>query len=291
MFEIYKRIIAGDFYIVGGGEEDSYYENLKKLVMNGLQKSKLFWLDKYIPINKSSQCDTLFSPYPFVYVEFGEIDKFPIKHKTQKGCAYWFCFSELKGVNLTKYKEEYPELAMKISKLSDDDLFLEAIEFHDLDNDIVCDFLHCFVTAKGNLENICWQSNNSWAEIEIKKLEALFSFLRLINLGNIKIQSEEIERKTKIHLKKNKSNQTHYHILTVTKPSIQKKSEKNNGEKKESALPLHQVRGHLADYTQGNGLFGKYNIRLWIPDHWRGDIQYGKVSKDYKLKISERLIN
>jgi hypothetical protein len=46
---------------------------------------------------------------------------------------------------------------------------------------------------------------------------------------------------------------------------------------------LHICRGHFADYTNGNGLFGKYHGKFWIQDHVRGAKVEGIVSKDYKV--------
>lgn len=113
-------------------------------------------------------------------------------------------------------------------------------------------------------------------------LDWLFDFLRFVNLSNIIVDTEPLEAKTTKFIERRHSiNKTHYHILKVKKPSLTKRSGKIGHE--ETPMPLHQVRGHLADYTQGKGLFGKYNIRVWVPEHWRGDLEYGQIRKDYKL--------
>lgn len=114
----------------------------------------------------------------------------------------------------------------------------------------------------------------------------VLSFLRFINLNNIKYEKEPLDKKTAKHLKRNKSMQTQYYVLSITKPSFTniKRKEAVDEEVFTYKKRFHQVRGHLADYTQGNGLFGKYKMRVWVREHWKGDIRYGKIVKDYELK-------
>jgi hypothetical protein len=47
---------------------------------------------------------------------------------------------------------------------------------------------------------------------------------------------------------------------------------------------LHICRGHFADYTEGNGLFGRIHGRFWIEAHTRGSAKSGVVVKDYDVK-------
>ncbi len=54
----------------------------------------------------------------------------------------------------------------------------------------------------------------------------------------------------------------------------------------DSAVPLHSVRGHFAEYGPAYGkgkLFGKYEGRYWVPGHARGSGDHGEVRKDYIL--------
>lgn len=48
---------------------------------------------------------------------------------------------------------------------------------------------------------------------------------------------------------------------------------------------MHVVRGHHAEYgTNGRGLhFGKYERKIWIPAHVRGNEELGIVVKDYEV--------
>jgi hypothetical protein len=48
-------------------------------------------------------------------------------------------------------------------------------------------------------------------------------------------------------------------------------------------VAFHVRRGHFADYTNGNGLFGKYKGRYWIPPTTVGNPSYGTVLKSYSL--------
>jgi len=47
---------------------------------------------------------------------------------------------------------------------------------------------------------------------------------------------------------------------------------------------LHIVRGHFKDFRDGKGLFGKYKDIYWWDMQVRGDAQFGRVEKDYKVK-------
>jgi hypothetical protein len=51
------------------------------------------------------------------------------------------------------------------------------------------------------------------------------------------------------------------------------------------AHALHICRGHFADYTKGAGLFGKYHVRVWIPDTVHGK----KTGDDQKPAYDVRL--
>lgn len=52
-----------------------------------------------------------------------------------------------------------------------------------------------------------------------------------------------------------------------------------------SPIPFHLVRGHLADYRTGNGLFGKWRTVVWVPMHTRGFQKAGAIAKTYDTKL------
>lgn len=53
---------------------------------------------------------------------------------------------------------------------------------------------------------------------------------------------------------------------------------------------FHLVRGHLADYSQGAGLFGRWRQVVWRSAHHRGFQHLGAISKTYSADVaSERL--
>jgi hypothetical protein len=49
-------------------------------------------------------------------------------------------------------------------------------------------------------------------------------------------------------------------------------------------LRFHKVRGHLADYTKGKGLFGKWKIRIWVEGHTAGNPDLGTVASTYRVE-------
>lgn len=46
---------------------------------------------------------------------------------------------------------------------------------------------------------------------------------------------------------------------------------------------LHTVRGHFSTYTEAAPLFGKHVGTYYVPAHWRGDLDSGKLNKSYRL--------
>lgn len=53
---------------------------------------------------------------------------------------------------------------------------------------------------------------------------------------------------------------------------------------------MHICRGHFAQYGEQYGtgkLFGKYEGQFWIPQHVRGKLERGVVTKDYQVKAAQ----
>ncbi len=109
----------------------------------------------------------------------------------------------------------------------------------------------------------------------------VMNFMSLINASNISCPQRtfEVNRQTKRRLDAKSANR--YHVLKIHKPGEKIKKDSETGEN-EGKMPLHVVRGHLADYTE-NGLFGKYFGTFFIPSHVRGNKNNGTITKDYAL--------
>lgn len=278
MFEIYKRAITGDYYIVSEHYKKWNAIAFEILMNKNLLRAKLFNMPDRLPHIKAPKKgnDKLFSPYHTIWIEdysntlgicLTEVPESLVKqilkeepNKTGINPLYW---QELNG-------KIHPYLMFIFCKRSNNRLMVSRAHF--------------LVDKNGNFVEVdSVYENDALNEISAHSIAITLTFLRFINLSNIKILKTPLDRKTIKHIQKRNSIRTHYHILTVVKPSKQMGSG-NHGIDNESSIALHQVRGHLADYTQGKGLFGKYNIRIWIPDFWKGDLKYGKVNKDYKLK-------
>jgi hypothetical protein len=78
---------------------------------------------------------------------------------------------------------------------------------------------------------------------------------------------------------------TTYKVLKVT-PMRRRRADASGPDNDTPTLPksLHIVRGHFADYREGNGLFGKYNDIFWVDAHVRGSEERGVVVKDYEVQ-------
>jgi hypothetical protein len=73
-----------------------------------------------------------------------------------------------------------------------------------------------------------------------------------------------------------------YYTLNI-EPMTRVLSREGGAEKNGAAKAMHICRGHFADYSKGNGLFGKYKGRYWIESHVRGSAELGTVVKDYNV--------
>ena len=74
-----------------------------------------------------------------------------------------------------------------------------------------------------------------------------------------------------------------YRELQVSAAPGQRNQHESDLDEHGHGVAFHVRRGHFADYTKGNGLFGKYKGRYWIGPAPIGDPQYGTVLKSYSL--------
>jgi hypothetical protein len=51
-------------------------------------------------------------------------------------------------------------------------------------------------------------------------------------------------------------------------------------------VALHTRRGHFADYRDGNGLFGKHKVKVWVPGCTVGSQEHGTITKTYKVSTA-----
>ena len=77
-----------------------------------------------------------------------------------------------------------------------------------------------------------------------------------------------------------------YYVLNVNLPGQRQFAAGTN--KSNEHVRFHTVAGHLADYREGAGLFGKYKGVFWIPAHVRGDRDKGNVTKSYALQTEKQ---
>lgn len=287
MFSLYKNIIGDNIIVEQFKDSDSPEHNESKHQANPYyyKQAKLFEIPNipFIPKGKYQEHDTIFSPYKYTYIEGRVYEKIIGEGiiEEHRGCLIIFTDTtnyEVDSKDKTKFKTAKDSLPT--------DTFYVMITYPFILHKTKAHSLpfggaYCISKQGDIIKEIrqCQEDfyTNHWRDW-------ILSFLRFINLPNIKIETEDVPNKDAKHYKRNKSNQTHYHILSVKKPTYSKTKNVKAAEQKETLRPLHQVRGHLADYTKGKGLFGKYKIRLWMPEHCRGDLQYGKVNKDYRIK-------
>lgn len=75
-----------------------------------------------------------------------------------------------------------------------------------------------------------------------------------------------------------------YKTLALTLPNARREGSARPADAA-APIPFHLVRGHLADYRQGPGLFGKWKTVVWVPMHSRGFQRVGAIAKSYAASI------
>lgn len=143
----------------------------------------------------------------------------------------------------------------------------------------------------GKIKDISLHGNESFKNNNIQLFETVVSifllpfFLALSFMHCKNVTIVDIKPPEKLNKKRQKRNKPPlitYKTLNIEPMKTILKKEgniKHNGLKK----ALHICRGHFKDYSQGKGLFGKYQGLYWWDMHTRGDIKEGIVAKDYNV--------
>lgn len=127
------------------------------------------------------------------------------------------------------------------------------------------------------------------AAIETKgRLAVWFAFTSLLQVHNITTVDMDLPRAQRRRLERDGKGSPFlkYKTLKITLPGKTRRSSEDS-EHEPHDIPFHLVRGHLADYREGKGLFGNPNLRrvIWVPAHHRGDPEVGAVAKKYETAV------
>lgn len=119
-------------------------------------------------------------------------------------------------------------------------------------------------------------------------LSPVFAAINLLNCNNVQIVDQVPPPKlSKKHEKRYGYPLVTFktlHVTPMAKPHYKQEiiaipPQQNNA----NSLPLHEIRGHVKDYRDGKGLFGKYKGVYWWNNHVKGDPLNGVVVKDYEI--------
>lgn len=108
--------------------------------------------------------------------------------------------------------------------------------------------------------------------------------LSLMNCKNVKKEMKEPDAPLSKKYEKRHGRPLQKFYTLVIDPMKELLKRQGEAEKTGIRKALHICRGHFADYSEGNGLFGKYHGRYWMPSHIRGKRSFGTVEKDYAVK-------
>jgi hypothetical protein len=141
----------------------------------------------------------------------------------------------------------------------------------------------CSVPFKGGEANMVWN---------LVTMRCATFTQELLGCGNIVVEGVPSEMWTRKRWKAEGDGlarpcNVEFKTLRIVRPKHSASA--GNGEAPpQSARRYHICRGHISDYTKGNGLFGKYKGKFYIPQHWRGDASAGRIEKDYEVVTGER---
>ena len=113
--------------------------------------------------------------------------------------------------------------------------------------------------------------------------------ISLLNCSNVRLveTGKTNQDKTKKQLLTERLVSVRHHELRV-KVGEQLVRVDGRTESGEKLCPLHAVRGHFRDYSQGKGMFGKYKYNcVWVPQFVRGNVEDGIVTRDYVLETQD----
>ncbi len=115
-------------------------------------------------------------------------------------------------------------------------------------------------------------------------------FTALLSVKNIETADVPISKKQRKRLARLDDHGpppwVHYKTLAITLPA-EHAGPRSGGDGIQQAIPFHLVRGHLADYSKGPGLFGQWRGVVWKPMHSRGLQRVGAIAKTYSAKMAE----
>lgn len=134
----------------------------------------------------------------------------------------------------------------------------------------------------GDIADIRW--TDMWRTYEpdfyTNAMLVLLKTLNLCNCVNVQICEPDRPRHAARRLARTGVTVSEIHVKPVSK------SYRGKGQPMSADTPLHQVRGHFAQYGEnGRGLlFGKYSGRFFIPAHVRGSREHGEVEQTYMVE-------
>lgn len=120
-----------------------------------------------------------------------------------------------------------------------------------------------------------------------KRCNLIWFALALLNCKNVETEKHAHDAKLQqARARRNKQPLRDFYRLNVRLPKSAQS--RTSGQATGELRPFHTVMGHLADYREGAGLFGKHKGVFWIPAHVRGSKDAGIVNKNYALKGKEK---
>lgn len=146
-------------------------------------------------------------------------------------------------------------------------------------------FAPIYPTDFGEFNSIDFLSNAERLRKAVgRRCNLVWFAMALLNCTNIESKKNEHDAKLqRARIRRGRQPLRDFYTLSVRLPK-QKQTTTQGNANTTDLIAFHSVAGHLADYREGKGLFGKYKGVFWIPAHVRGNKDNGVINKRYALK-------
>lgn len=117
----------------------------------------------------------------------------------------------------------------------------------------------------------------------MNQINLIWFAMSLLSCKNVEAEKHAHDAKLQ-HARQRRDKQPLRDFYTLNVRLPKSAQARTGGQATGELRPFHTVMGHLADYREGAGLFGKHKGVFWIPAHVRGNKDAGIINKSYALK-------
>lgn len=248
--------VADYYYEIDNKDEWNLFEDYPNLA----PPFERFWMEYYFP--KTLRCGNEIKLNQFADIRFG----------------FLFCVQDVKITD----KENFGKWAIEIFLFTKHkNSFFQSVSWR------------FFIDNLGKIQpfqngspiHIAGASTQEEANATIILLNPALLAISFMHCKNVETIAQEPKRITGKRTPRNQS-KIKYHVLKI-EPMKKILRDEGDSETRGIKHALHICRGHFKDFSNGEGLFGKYKGMYWWNSQVRGNTKHGIVNKDYSVMSPE----